>query len=411
MVRNVVPEAITLAIGDGANDVNMITQAHVGIGIEGLEGMQAARASDYAIAQFKYLRPLLFYHGREAYRRNAILAIYMFYKNNLFVIPQYWFGFASAFSGQTLYEALIYQGYNIVFTALPILWFAIFDEEFSKQTFLNEPKHFWIGLYDEYYSFKLLTLSVIKGIINGLLIFLFVFCSIDGLHVGAEGKNGSFWVSSATVYAIVVINANLWILQRTCTHTWVSTVLIFLSIASYFLFWWLENLFPFSTSMYRIFNKSMSEGRVYLVIILNAWQAVALDLLVARWADLRSGKREKLLLRQEIQSGQNMDGLKNSLTQSLREVDSMIAPHSLIDRSGQLTPVEALRRSQSEQMDVEKMASSMGEMNPLLERRGTFGYAFSQDVKTEERANKKAAHLAKPSPPVTPLEKSAKKLL
>ena len=50
MVRKGHPKAITLAIGDGANDVNMIAQAHVGIGIEGLEGMQAARASDYAIS-------------------------------------------------------------------------------------------------------------------------------------------------------------------------------------------------------------------------------------------------------------------------------------------------------------------------------------------------------------------------
>lgn len=99
MVRKNKKEAVTMAIGDGANDVNMITQAHVGIGIEGLEGLQAARVSDFAISQFKYLRPLLFYHGREAYRRNGTLAYYMFYKNQLFVLPQYWFGFASGFSG------------------------------------------------------------------------------------------------------------------------------------------------------------------------------------------------------------------------------------------------------------------------------------------------------------------------
>lgn len=99
MIRNEHAEAITLGIGDGANDVNMICEAHVGVGIQGLEGMQAARASDYAISQFEYLKSLLFYHGREAYRRNSILAIYMFYKNILFVMPQFWFGFTSAFSG------------------------------------------------------------------------------------------------------------------------------------------------------------------------------------------------------------------------------------------------------------------------------------------------------------------------
>lgn len=38
MVKNENPKATTLSIGDGANDVNMITQAHVGVGISGLEG-------------------------------------------------------------------------------------------------------------------------------------------------------------------------------------------------------------------------------------------------------------------------------------------------------------------------------------------------------------------------------------
>jgi phospholipid-transporting ATPase len=99
MVRTEHPKVSTLSIGDGANDVNMITAAHVGIGIQGLEGRQASRSADYSIGQFQFLKTLLFYHGREAYRRNAILVIYMFYKNIIFVVPQYWYGFVSAFSG------------------------------------------------------------------------------------------------------------------------------------------------------------------------------------------------------------------------------------------------------------------------------------------------------------------------
>ena len=89
----------TLAIGDGANDVNMITAAHVGVGISGLEGQQAARAADYSFGQFRFLRNLLFVHGREAYRRNSFLIIYMFYKNVIYVLPIFYYGFFSKFSG------------------------------------------------------------------------------------------------------------------------------------------------------------------------------------------------------------------------------------------------------------------------------------------------------------------------
>lgn len=81
---------VTLAIGDGANDVNMITAAHIGIGIRGVEGRQASRASDYSISKFKYLKRLLFVHGRESYRKNSFIVVYNFYKNIIFVIPQFW---------------------------------------------------------------------------------------------------------------------------------------------------------------------------------------------------------------------------------------------------------------------------------------------------------------------------------
>ena len=104
LIREFKPKVRTLSIGDGANDVNMITAAHVGIGISGLEGKQAARASDYSISQFSYLRKLLFVHGRECYRRNSILICYNFYKNILLVLPMLYYGMFAAFSGQLIYN-------------------------------------------------------------------------------------------------------------------------------------------------------------------------------------------------------------------------------------------------------------------------------------------------------------------
>lgn len=108
LIKANLPNKTTLAIGDGANDVSMITTAHVGIGIMGLEGSQAARSADFSIGQFRFLKPLLFIHGREAYRRNAFLICYNFYKNVMFVLPQYWYGWFSGYSGQPLYEPYLY---------------------------------------------------------------------------------------------------------------------------------------------------------------------------------------------------------------------------------------------------------------------------------------------------------------
>ena len=139
MIKNRHPDDTTLAIGDGANDVNMITAAHIGVGINGLEGKQAVKASDYAIGKFRFLANLLFVHGREAYRRNSYATTYMLYKNILIASPIFFYGTISELSGTLVYHILMYNAYNIVFTAMPIIWFATNDFEHSKETLLNDP--------------------------------------------------------------------------------------------------------------------------------------------------------------------------------------------------------------------------------------------------------------------------------
>lgn len=72
---------MTLAVGDGANDVSMIQKADVGVGIAGREGMQAVMASDFAMARFHFLVRLLLVHGHWSYARLARMMLYFFYKN------------------------------------------------------------------------------------------------------------------------------------------------------------------------------------------------------------------------------------------------------------------------------------------------------------------------------------------
>ena len=116
-----------MAIGDGANDVSMITAAHVGIGIKGLEGNQAAKASDYSIGEFKMLRKLVLYYGRENYRRNAYLILYNFYKNFIMIVPKWWYGMLTGWQGQAVWDPYLFQMFNIFYTFLPIIVYAVGD--------------------------------------------------------------------------------------------------------------------------------------------------------------------------------------------------------------------------------------------------------------------------------------------
>lgn len=186
MIRSRFPNKGTLSIGDGANDVNMILQAHVGVGILGKEGQQAARSADFAIGQFKFLKPLMFVHGREAYRRNSMLILYNFYKNVMYVTAQYFFGFYSAFSGQPLYEPMIYQLYNITMTSVPIMFYSLFDFEYEKDVdtgygggrqhyFMKHPHLYKIGLNSECFGIGHYLKWVLYGLFHAFLIYLFNF--------------------------------------------------------------------------------------------------------------------------------------------------------------------------------------------------------------------------------------------
>jgi phospholipid-transporting ATPase len=104
MVRLVKTELrkITLSIGDGANDVSMIQEADIGVGIEGREGAQAVRAADYAFHEFRCLSRLLSVHGRYSLLRLSNLVFYSFYKNISFISTQFVFGQFNSWSGGVL---------------------------------------------------------------------------------------------------------------------------------------------------------------------------------------------------------------------------------------------------------------------------------------------------------------------
>lgn len=152
LIKDTKPDVRTLSIGDGANDVNMILAAHVGVGIAGVEGQQAVRASDYAIAQFSYLKRLLFVHGRESYRKNTNLICYNFYKNVLLVMPLFFYGLFSAYSGQILYNQWTYQLFNVSFAATPIIVYAVWDKDKDFETLENNPEAYKLGPSGELFN-------------------------------------------------------------------------------------------------------------------------------------------------------------------------------------------------------------------------------------------------------------------
>mmetsp|Transcript_3580 Transcript_3580/g.7693 ORF Transcript_3580/g.7693 Transcript_3580/m.7693 type:complete len:1191 (-) Transcript_3580:28-3600(-) len=235
MVRKALPTVRTLGIGDGANDVNMICAAHVGIGISGLEGQQAVRASDFAVAQFWYLRRLLFVHGREAYRKNSTLVCYNFYKNILLTMPLFWYGFMSVFSGQLFYNNWTFQFFNLVYAAFPILIYALFDEEKPASLLMIEPTFYQIGLNHRHFNPKVFWGWILEAFLHsfcivGAVMFGLNLVSVDATH----GRMISLAGSGIVVFGTIVLFANVKILLISYVHYWFSILFMILSVGSYY---------------------------------------------------------------------------------------------------------------------------------------------------------------------------------
>jgi len=225
-----------LAIGDGANDVNMITAAHIGVGIAGLEGTEAVRASDFSIAQFRFLKRLLFVHGRECYRRNAVVVWYNFYKNMLLVLPLFWYGTMSAFSGQILYNMWTYNLYNMSYAFFPIFLYALFDKEMPLEELEANPKYYRPGKEEEGFNKWVFWKGIGEAALKSVIICFLTFFSLC-YYTGDEsnGKDPNIWHGGIAMYCIIVLIANLYVLRFSYMINWIFVLFWLASVGSFFL--------------------------------------------------------------------------------------------------------------------------------------------------------------------------------
>jgi phospholipid-transporting ATPase len=228
------PNSRTLSIGDGANDVNMILAAHVGIGIAGLEGNQAVWASDYAIGQFSYLKRLMFLHGHESYRKNANLICYNFYKNILVTFPLMFYGIFSAFSGQILYNMWSYQLFNVSFASMPIMIYAIFDKDKNFGLLEDNPAFYKLGIKGKLFTSYFFWRWIFIAVFEGFVILVVSAYSICYYSTEEDGKIMGMWELSDFVFTTVVIIVNLRVFSFSMSWYWFSMLISFLSIGLYF---------------------------------------------------------------------------------------------------------------------------------------------------------------------------------
>ncbi|KLJ09715.1 phospholipid-translocating ATPase [Blastomyces silverae] len=232
-IRKRVKKSITLAIGDGANDIAMIQEAHVGIGITGKEGLQAARISDYSIAQFRFLLKLLLVHGRWNYIRVCKYTLGTFWKETVFYLTQALYQRWNGYTGTSLYESWSLSMFNTLFTSLPVIFLGIFEKDLAASTLLAVPELYTKGQRNGGFNVKLYLGWAFMGSCEAMVVY-FTMYGLFGRAIFTV-DNGVFAMGLLTyTTCVIIINLKLQFLEIRY-RTIMAGIAIFLSIGGWFL--------------------------------------------------------------------------------------------------------------------------------------------------------------------------------
>merc|ERR1719357_2386793 len=269
LVRRCDKSCITLAIGDGANDVAMIKAAHVGIGINGLEGMQAVMNSDYAIAQFRFLQNLLFVHGAWSYRRISILILYSFYKNVALSLCQVWFGFYNGWSGQVYYDPWTTSAYNFLFTGFPVIAVSVLNRDYSYEMALKYPQLYRAGQENQTFNVPYFIDFFTEGFVHSLVLFFISIYMMPDFSA-SDGKVVDLWMVSTTTYTACVYVVTFKLCLLTTTWSKITYGLVIFSILMWYVYLWFFSTFFISLSpdMYGLFSRLLSSKSHWLVVFI-----------------------------------------------------------------------------------------------------------------------------------------------
>ena len=271
MIKNNEKNKITLSIGDGGNDVSMILESHIGIGIYGEEGLRAIQNSDYGIGEFKILRRLLLFHGQVNLMRNSDMIIYFFYKNFVFTIIHFFYGFYNNFSGQTIIDDWFIIFFNLIFTSIPLGVRGVLDLDLKDDDgiliYKLESFIYFDNVKNLKFNFWNFSLELIKGILQSGFNF-FICINIVNSAIDKNGYLGCLWFISVNLFSNIILIVTIDLIVFTKYHTFLNFSLIFFcTFFLYFLFIIIVQNFTFFNS-YGIMNLAFNSIKMWLCLFL-----------------------------------------------------------------------------------------------------------------------------------------------
>ncbi|KAL7750740.1 phospholipid transporting ATPase [Sorochytrium milnesiophthora] len=258
---------LSLAVGDGANDVSMIQEANIGVGIAGVEGYQAVMASDYAISQFKFLQRLLLVHGRWSYRRVCIMILTVFYKDAIWVLVLFWSQFYNGFSADIVYEYSYINFYNTFFTFWPSVMVGVFDQDVHDNTAVRHPGLYRTGLLQQLYNTKRFWCFIMDAVWQSLVAYFCVQYLYWDATVSPSGYDTDHYEMGTVMAMYAITTANLYFCLTIRNWTWITLVMSGLNICLFPIYVWLYAALPPSSPIAGLHQRLLPNPSFWLGLV------------------------------------------------------------------------------------------------------------------------------------------------
>ncbi|KAA0184343.1 Phospholipid-transporting ATPase [Fasciolopsis buskii] len=171
---------VIAAVGDGGNDVAMLLQANIGVGIYGKEGREAARAGDYSLPGFRFLHRLFVLHGHWAYHRLSITMNLFYFKCTALVTTELLLQFYSGFSQNANYGGMMFALYNLTMTSVACLFFGMFEKHLPERELILRPYLYRVISRQANLRAWYVILWIVEGVWFGAITFLFSTYGLGG---------------------------------------------------------------------------------------------------------------------------------------------------------------------------------------------------------------------------------------
>ncbi|XP_073831771.1 phospholipid-transporting ATPase IF-like [Musca autumnalis] len=271
LIKNGKENYITAAIGDGANDVSMLQEAHVGIAVMGKEGRQAAQCSDFAIGKFCMLQRLLLVHGHYQTNRLSLLLLYFFYKNTFLMGIVFIFQFYTMFSTTAPFDSLPLTLFNVIYATLPILFLSLTDKPYKEEELMRNPELYRKNTNNKQLQWPSFFEWIFFGVYHAIICFYFasqIFATNDVIVNGGQTADFALYCALLMHIVVIVVNLKIWLESQYITYWYIGTIII--SILCYFVTSFLYNFWNHhkDTNIYGAYNKLLSSIPVWLYCII-----------------------------------------------------------------------------------------------------------------------------------------------